>query len=171
MFLLQQCLRKRVLHICLEQRAIQRSWNELRIIGEAQVILAISQEYDKGGLWLDIEWKWKLRGLEKNWTKWVRSSVEVLVFAFSLSEVECRGLKNSVKLGLFEESSSETSSEVEFLTLFLSKKNVFSIRLFFDTLFFRQNLHSGNHWFHNVFRRVLTIQTRSNKNSFKKSPI
>ena len=29
----------------------------------------------------------------KNWTKWVRSSVEVLLFAFSLSEVECRGLK------------------------------------------------------------------------------
>ena len=54
----------------------------------------------------------------KNWTKWVRSSVEVLVFASSLIEVECRGLKNSVKLGLFEESSSETSSEVEFLTLF-----------------------------------------------------
>ena len=41
-----------------------------------------------------------------------------MVFASSLSEVECRGLKNSVKLGLFEESSSETSSEVEFLTLF-----------------------------------------------------
>ena len=62
--------------------------------------------------------KVKVTRFGKNWTKWVRSSVEVLVFASSLSEVECRGLKNSVKLGLFEESSSETSSEVEFLTLF-----------------------------------------------------
>ena len=62
--------------------------------------------------------KVKVTRFGKNWTKWVRSSVEVLVFASSLSEVECRGLKNSVKLGLFEESSSGTSSEVEFLTLF-----------------------------------------------------
>ena len=46
-----------------------------------------------------------------------------MLFASSLSEVECRGLKNSVKLGLFEESSSETSSEVEFLTLFYVLNN------------------------------------------------
>ena len=41
--------------------------------------------------------KVKVTRFGKIWTKWVRSSVEVLVFASSLSEVECRGLKNSVK--------------------------------------------------------------------------